>query len=86
MAKEILKTADASMAAQLRDPNKVICRALHPTDKAFLPTGDVIQFVNGMAEVTREQAEHLQDPLRFAYDVPYDPVVPVLSPDPATEA
>jgi len=87
--KEILKTADASFAAKVRDPNILICRAVHPTDKAFLPDGSVVQFINGLAKVTREQAEHLQDTTRFAFDVPDPGAAPVLPhsdvPDPTRD-
>ena len=69
MAKEIIKTADASIAAKVRDPNLLIVRALQPTHTAFLPTGDVVEFVNDQATITREQAAHFQDTNRFAFDV-----------------
>jgi hypothetical protein len=69
--KEIIKTADASFAAKVRDPNILVCRSLSGPCNAHLPERVVEFGKDGTAEVTREEAAaYFWDTTRFAFDVP----------------
>jgi hypothetical protein len=82
MVKEVIKTADVSIAAKLRDPNLVLCRCLVCPCRVHLSDGTEVDFTKtDKAWVTREQAVYLANPNQFILGEPEDTDTP-----PAPEA